>query len=133
MTNPASIDHANDRHTDGEPKHSALPWMESKTHIGGVCIYSDAQESPIARMEIVWTPKGILPTSKEARRANAALICRAVNCHNDLVEALDACEIQLREYVKWHHKYDGGCSVEMESAHEQAVKALSKAKGGYND
>lgn len=47
-----------------------------------------------------------------------------------LLEALTACELQLREYVHWHHANAGGCSVEIEDAWEQARDALAAARAG---
>ena len=46
-----------------------------------------------------------------------------------LLSALTACELQLREYVAWHHKHSGGCSVEIESAWEEARDAMAAARG----
>jgi hypothetical protein len=48
----------------------------------------------------------------------------------ELLAALKACELQLREYVRWHHANAGGCSVEIEGAWERACEAIAKAKGG---
>ena len=31
---------------------------------------------------------------------------------------------EMREYINFHHKHDGGCSVEFESASEGLKKAL---------
>ena len=45
----------------------------------------------------------------------------------DMLQALQACELQLREYVQWHHANAGGCSVEIESAWEQARDAIVQA------
>jgi hypothetical protein len=47
-----------------------------------------------------------------------------------LLEALIACELQLREYVRRHHVNVGGCSVEIEDAWEQARDALAAARAG---
>jgi len=47
-----------------------------------------------------------------------------------LLKALTACELQLREYVHWHHANAGGCSVEIEDAWEQARDALAAARDG---
>jgi hypothetical protein len=44
-----------------------------------------------------------------------------------LLAALKACEVQLREYVDWHHAHAGGCSVEIEDAWEQARAAIAAA------
>src|SRR5262249_10132672 len=44
-----------------------------------------------------------------------------------LLAALEACEWQLREYVRWHHANAGGGSVEIESAWEQARDAFAEA------
>lgn len=43
-----------------------------------------------------------------------------------IVEALRACVVQLQEYVEWHHKNAGGCSVEIESAYEQGRNILEQ-------
>lgn len=45
----------------------------------------------------------------------------------EMLEALTACELQLREYVRWHHANAGGCSVEIEDAWEQARAAIAQA------
>lgn len=45
-----------------------------------------------------------------------------------VLSALKTCELQLREYVQWHHKNAGGCSVEMESAWEKARDAIAVAE-----
>ena len=44
-----------------------------------------------------------------------------------LLTALEACQVQLAEYVAYFQKR-GGCSVEIESAEEQARAAIAKAK-----
>jgi hypothetical protein len=49
-------------------------------------------------------------------------------CAPNLLTALRACELQLREYVQWHHQHAGGCSVEIESAWEQAKEAIAQAE-----
>jgi hypothetical protein len=72
--------------------------------------------------------------------ANARRIVAAVNACDgigtealeagivwEMREALEACEVQLREYVQWHHKHAGGCSVEIEAAWEQARDTIAKA------
>jgi hypothetical protein len=74
----------------------------------------------------------------EEERANGNRICAAVNaCRgigtealergavSKLLAALTACELQLREYVQWHHQNAGGCSVEIEDAWEQACNAIA--------
>lgn len=45
----------------------------------------------------------------------------------ELLEALKTCELQLREYVQWHHEFEGGCSVEIEQAWIDAKSAIAKA------
>lgn len=45
-----------------------------------------------------------------------------------IIDALKTCELQLREYVQWHHKNAGGCSVEMETAWEKARDAIAVAE-----
>jgi hypothetical protein len=49
------------------------------------------------------------------------------NAAAKLLAALGACELQLREYVRWHHANAGGCSVEIESAWEEARAAIAEA------
>jgi hypothetical protein len=39
--------------------------------------------------------------------------------------ALDFTQPQLAEYVRWHHEFDGGCSVEM----EEALQLTTAARG----
>lgn len=58
----------------------------------------------------------------EKTKANARLIAAAP----ELLEALKDCQVQLAEYVEWHQKR-GGCSVEIESAEEQARLAIARA------
>lgn len=60
----------------------------------------------------------------EKTKANARLIAAAP----ELLEALKDCQVQLAEYVAWHQKR-GGCSVEIESAEEQARLAIARATG----
>lgn len=43
-----------------------------------------------------------------------------------IVEALRACVLQLQEYVEWHHKNAGGCSVEIEDAFEHGRDILKQ-------
>lgn len=46
-----------------------------------------------------------------------------------LLAALEACELQLRDYIiRWHHDHTGRCSVEIESAWEHASTAIAEAK-----
>jgi len=45
-----------------------------------------------------------------------------------LLSALQSCELQLKEYVHWHHAHAGGCSVEIESAWEHARTAIAEAE-----
>ena len=46
-----------------------------------------------------------------------------------LLAALEKCEVQMREYVSWHHRNSGGCSVEIESAWEEARASIAEARG----
>lgn len=65
----------------------------------------------------------------EFNPANAHLIAAAP----DLLAALRECELQLREYVEYHHRTQGGCSVDIESAWESARAAIAKAEGSVNE
>jgi len=110
-------------------KHTSGPWFRTVSQHNGetVCDICTAAENGepkeiIARVNhCVITPG--LAISNEVR-ANAHLIAAAP----DLLAALEACQTQLAEYVAYFQKR-GGCSVEIESAEEQARAAIAKAKG----
>ena len=54
---------------------------------------------------------------------------RIRNAAAKLLAALEACELQLVVNMSgWHHAHAGGCSVEVESAWEQARDAIAEAK-----
>ena len=59
------------------------------------------------------------------REANAAFIVKAVNCHDELVEALENLQKQLKEHVKFDVKKHYSLMV----VDALATKTLKKAKG----
>ena len=64
--------------------------------------------------------------------AGCKLASRLVEAQADrdrLRGALKACEVQLGEYVEYHHKHDNGCSIDMESAWLTARAALADGDG----
>ncbi len=78
--------------------------------------------------------------SYEQHKANARRICAAVNaCQgistealergavSKLLEALTARELQLREFIQWHHRNGVGYCEEIEDAWEQACNAIAEA------
>ena len=44
----------------------------------------------------------------------------------EMKEVLKEAQLQMREFVDWHHKFDGGCSIEFENATEQLEKVLTE-------
>lgn len=68
------------------PAHTALPWTEHYDDNGFYYVVGEDMPSPY-----------IVATGGEGdtNKANAALIVRAVNCHDDLVKALEECSILL--------------------------------------
>ena len=44
-----------------------------------------------------------------------------------LLEACHYVQPHLEEYVRWHHRHQGGCSVEMEQALDLINSAIAKA------
>lgn len=56
-----------------------------------------------------------------------APLVSAGNCHAALVHELRENEKLLSEYVQWHHKRQGGCSVEWEERLDATRAALLKA------
>jgi hypothetical protein len=63
------------------------------------------------------------PTPQE--EANARLIAASPA----LLSELEANERLLTEYVEWHHKHQGGCSVEWEQRLEATREIIAQATG----
>jgi len=97
--------------------------------------FGGPQRSVVARV-YAWSGDGRVDdhTALRERRnaeawANAELIARAVNAHDDLVEAL-----KVVEWIwdKWEGMYCGSCAVLQKHGHHvdcRVAKALAKAKG----
>lgn len=87
-----------------DAKHTPLPWEHS-----GNQIVSGATE--ICEMEEIYIIG--------ERRANADLIVKAVNCHDDLIAALQACFDAMSRGMGIEDAHDSIC--------EQARAAIAKA------
>jgi hypothetical protein len=115
--------------------HTPGPWEDNGNGlIYGQCS-GDDDEAPFVA-DVCNDPNAYT----EPEQANARRICATVNaCQGlsivvleqgiiqELLKALKACELQLHEYVHWHHTNTGGCSVEIEDAWDQARAAIAKA------
>ena len=96
-----------------EPKHSALPWStpDCGRIIGPSCV-------------VAWTGGSGFITVEEIE-ANARLIVRAVNCHEQLVDALKT----ARDRLEYMFRVEGmtGEDLRLATAIEDAV--IRKAEG----
>ena len=118
--------------------HTAEPWRIT----GQSCRDYEGAEIGTGNKTVAVILTAYAAEATEEEHANARRICAAVNaCEgigtealeqdavSKLLAALTACELQLREYVQWHHRNAGGCSVEIEEAWEQTCNAISEATG----
>ena len=93
--------------------HTPTPW-HVVTIDGSIGSIEAEDGSPVAQAQ----PRGTLRHPDHAeRRANADFIVRAVNCHDDLVDALEA------------FLDVGNCKA----SRDMAIAALTKAKGGQGE
>lgn len=121
--------------------HTAEPWRIT----GQSCRDYEGAEIGAGNktVAVILTADAVEVTEEE--RANARRICAAVNaCQgistealergavSKLLEALTARELQLREFIQWHHRNGVGYCEEMEDAWEQARAAIAEAAGGFS-
>jgi hypothetical protein len=59
--------------------------------------------------------------------------CRLIAAAPELLAELMADERLLREYVEWHHRHQGACSIEWEDRLEATRDAISKAVETHSD
>lgn len=107
------------------PEHSPLPWRTSPAHMGRIHIHAPlnaAESGPIAAVLNPF-PAG---TEGNAMEANAALIVRAVNSHDTLVEALEGLLNVARHSIACQKDH---CVCGVSQAYGQARAALAAAKG----
>lgn len=100
--------------------HSPLPWKNGFL-VTGSAIWSDEDKHVVSLSDAV-------PTERE--KADAALIVRAVNAHDALLEALEACQEYLVERAcePLDQMMYGSVEVHL-GLNNQGTQALEKAKG----
>lgn len=81
------------------PKHTPTPWKFSQTHAHTLTIrHADGGGEYVAEIRVGDTPELLLTDE-----ANARFIVRAVNAHDDLLEA-------LRDLIEWQAvEHEDGC------------------------
>ena len=92
------------------------PWYATGIHVQSAAINED---------NYVCTAEGETP---EAAIANADLIVKAVNSHDALVAALEACQIALRTHSPNVPEDEQGWTSYDEEAIEAATEALEQVK-----
>lgn len=103
------------------PAHTALPWTVERYGDGdSLVIHSDE----VHRVCFMATPGKL--GSQAVIEANAALIVRAVNCHDELVKALEAILAKHKGLFGDPPHELAGCDLQ---DIERAYAALARAKG----
>jgi hypothetical protein len=77
--------------------------------------------------------QGLIYAEKDGRNVAVAYHARdtdLIAAAPDMLEALKNILPHLDEYIKWHHEFDGGCSVEIEDGTDIIRAAIAKAEGG---
>lgn len=104
-----------------EKQHTPLPWVLD-TKIDGLAEITNLVGHTIAIIKTDCFQHGDVAVNL----ANGELIVRAVNCHADLLAALEAAFAAMTSVsVKTRHEGEI-----LQSAARQATAALTKAKGG---
>ena len=101
--------------------HTPIPWRDCGKS-GGEQFRIQSDTTPIAS---VYHSVGTGDTEAEA---NTELICRAVNCHADLLEACKAAEAAIRVEKTLQAHRGESVAVELGIAHSELLKAISKAE-----
>jgi hypothetical protein len=104
-------------------KHTAGPWRISGFSGTGFHIFNGPENTgrQVALVESTYQVKDAYNEGD----ANAHLIAAAP----DMLEALKNILPHLDEYIKWHHEFNGGCSVEIEDGADIIRIAIAKAEG----
>lgn len=97
--------------------HAPIPWM-----VDGITVASGAQSVCYMGEPAQWS--GDTPRMLDNCDANAALIVRAVNSHEALIEA-------LREIAR--HPHSGIANAGYQTPREIALAALQQAKAGDHE
>lgn len=107
-------------------KHTALPWKVVVEDIGDeTFIYAPVGIKGVDGFDVVSYEGGFIPDSEwnlDVIKANAALIVRACNCHDELVEA---CKMLIHFVPDEWPMPLGWIQVVA-----QAQQAITKAEGG---
>jgi len=97
--------------------HSKLPW---KIVLAPLQIVQEDGADIIANMNPELSAEmGTVRRQDAKAQANAALIVRAVNAHEEMLEAMKQCLAMLQENLEYHR---GSCS-------ELLTKAIARAEG----
>lgn len=88
-----------------------FPWRVDETRLEGESWLDMRRRTDADRQRMV-----------DEQFANADLICRAVNSHYDLIEALNYCAIMLSDF-------EATGDEDAKRGYEMAIQALAKAKG----
>jgi hypothetical protein len=95
-------------------KHTARPWQTGLDFNISGRILGDGGTSPIADVLLFGEP------ADERAKANAALIVKCVNMHDELVTALNGALVALKL----------GAYVDQQSAIDYGMEVLAKAEAG---
>lgn len=115
-------------------EHTATPWAHRPEKYDDWGLIRAADGYPVATADVsarvpdtgphrVWA-KGGFPEPVEVA-ANAEFICRAANCHDELVAALEKALAVSETY----HKTDNAELAAWAKLHDEFVAVIQKAKG----
>jgi hypothetical protein len=119
-------------------KHSPLPWIAGQTPTEGGSgrymayslvdaegrVVADCLNSQVAMIETDFDEKdGFRHCWDEQGRADFDFMVRAINSHNELLEALDAAAAELHGFA------DVGCSNKAAHLYEMCREVIARAKG----
>lgn len=112
--------------------HTATPWEVEYRDNGSVVIRGPISQNvnkTLVRVASLGSPGQTSGEMFDRNMANAALIVRAVNSHEALVEALERARIKLSRYKEYHPEtYIGGVLAEYEATIKTIDAALSQAR-----
>lgn len=106
-----------------EPKHSRLPWTTEGNPIHDRILLRN-HEGTFGHFQ-GWSSDGL--TTEKEDKANAELIIRAVNCHDELVEAVEG--LLNMSALNRHETITTLGLGALQSDIRRGVEALAKAKG----
>jgi hypothetical protein len=136
----------NTEHTASAKTHTPEPWdCDASTIFYATPDESDGMTMIEVRARVTeagWDTVAFIEATWPGAEVNARRIVAAVNAcagiptqlleQGVVAELLEACQYvqpHLEEYVHWHHKHQGGCSVEMEQALDLINAVIAKTAG----